>query len=208
MVRTINILIHIVGFLTMLAFMFVSGLPCFSYESSVDNTGYTIDMRQQFDDRAPEPPNPENIPEEPRVQQNVTSFEQYYDINYKGYRRSESRLPIVPKYTAHYSDRVPHPYKKKQYVNVWKCGKKVGNIDCVTDEYAISFFSVENWFVGITTAVWRARKVPQKAACFLYVDEAGSDAKEMYQAKKWAELWNVKIFFGTISQGIPVEWVQ
>lgn len=203
-----NFLAYVVGFLTILVFMCISSLPSFSYESSVDNTGYTIDMRRQFDDRATEPPHPENIPSKPKVQQTITSYEQYYDVNYKGYRRPEGKLPIVPEYTAHYSSRIPHPYKKQQYINVWKCGKRCGKIDCLTDKYAISFFSVNNWFVGITTAVLRARKVPQKAACFLYVEEAGSDAGAMEQAQKWAELWNVKIFFGTIDQGIPVEWVN
>ena len=203
-----NFLTYVAGFLTLLAFICISSLPCFSYESYVDGTGCTVDMREQFDDRATVPPHPENIPGTPRVQQDVTSYEQYYDVNFKGYRRTEARLPIVPEYTAHYSDRIPHPYKKQQYINVWKNGEKCGKIDCLTDEYAISFFSVDNWFIGITTAVLRARRVPQKAACFLYVEEAGSQAGNMYQAKKWAELWNVKIFFGTISQGIPVEWVQ
>jgi hypothetical protein len=209
MVRITNILIYLVGVLTICVFMNLISLPCFSYDSSVDRTGYTIDMRGQYDeDTVIKPPHPENIPSTPKVQQTITSFEEYYDVNYEGYRRPEGKLPLIPEYTAHYSTRNPYPYTKQQYINVWKCGPKVGNIDCLTDEYAISFFSVEDWFIGINTAVWRARKVPQKPACFLYVDDAGAHVREMCQAKQWADLWKVKIFFGTIDQGIPVEWIN
>ena len=52
----------------------------------------------------------------------------------------------------------------------------------------------------------RAMKHHKQAAVFLFIEDLGS--AEMLQAKRWAELWGVKIFFGTIDKGIPAEWVQ
>ena len=124
-----------------------------------------------------------------------------------GYRGKKYKLsPVPPGYTQHYSLRTPHPYTKEQYIKVWQNGKSSGKIDCLTNEYAISYFFLDNWATGVIVAKWRAKRVPQKAAAFFFVEDLSK--ADMYNAKQWAELLGVKVFFATIDKQIPAEWVQ
>lgn len=180
-----------------------------SEETWVDEHGYHVDGRGQVSNSYIVVPHPENVPLFPAAQQTVVDFDSYYKRNVEGYRGDESKLPIVPGYTANYSERRAHSYTKEDYINVWCTGEKhVGKVDCMTGEYAVSYFPVSMWSRGITTAAWRARKYPQKGAAFLYVEDMGADAGDVYEAKEWAEMWGVKVFFGTIDRGIPEEWIQ
>lgn len=189
--------------------LFVYSTPCFSQTSWVYEDGVCVDMRQQYScDGAIPPPHPENIPRYGQIQETIIPFNQYYAVNYKGERREdEGKTPVIPEYSVHYGTRSYHPYTKQQYIDVWRRGKKVGNIDDLTDEYAISFFSVEHWCVGPSVASWRARKVKQKPACFFYVEDSGTQGEYMKNAKRWAKMWGMKVFFGTIDQGIPLNWI-
>lgn len=183
-----------------------SGSFCIAYETTMTREGCYIDLRGQI--HSPyDPPNPENIPQKPNIAQPITSYEQYYDVNCRGYRRPKGKVPIIPGYSAHYSTRIPHPYTKEQFIRVWQNGKKSGKIDCLTDKYAISYFFIDNWATGIIIAKWRARKVPQKAAAFFFIEDLATE-DSMYKAKQMAELLGVEIFFGTIDKQIPAEWVR
>lgn len=185
-----------------------TSLPAFAYDSWVTRDGYYIDGTGQVEGSDIYPPHPEKIPA-PRAVQDITSFERYYDRNIEGKRIEENswKNPDIPNYNVHYSTRSPHTYTKQDYINVWCSGEKVGKVDCMTDEYAISFFPVSQWFRGIVTANLRARKYPQKGMAFLYVDEIGGDARYMQEAKRWASQYNSNVFFGTIDKGIPMEWI-
>ena len=193
--------------LIILVFIFLID-SCFGYETIMTREGCYVDLRGQI--HSPyEPPHPENIPTKPRLQQPITNYEMYYKINMEGYRGEEHKLSPVPaEYTRHYSERTPHPYTKEQFIKVWQKGKKSGKIDCLTDKYAISFFFFVNWATGVVVAKWRAKRVPQKAAAFFFVEDMGFDEADMYKAKKWAELLGVKIFFATIDKQIPSTWVR
>lgn len=184
-----------------------SGSFCIAYETTMTREGCYVDLRGQI--HSPyNPPHPENIPTQPRLQQPITNYEMYYKINMEGYRGEEHKLSPVPaEYTQHYSKRTPHPYTKEQYIKVWQKGKKSGEIDCLTDKYAISFFFLDNWATGIIVAKWRARKVPQKAAAFFFIEDLATE-DSMYKAKQMAELLGVKIFFATIDKQIPSTWVR
>ena len=130
----------------------------------------------------------------------------YYDINMEGYRGKPNKLSPVPaEYTQHYSERTPHPYTKKQYMAVWAEGKKEGKV-YVTDNYAMSYFFMDNWATGIILAKIRARKYHKQPAVFFFIEEI-KDA-EMNEAKLMAQQLGVAIFFGTIDKQIPAEWVQ
>ena len=138
----------------------------------------------------------------------LTNQEMYYKINMEGSRGKEYKLPPVPpEYTQHYSERTPHPYTKQQFIDVWEKGEKVGNA-YLTDEYAMSYFFLENWATGVVMAKIRAKKLHRQPAVFLFVEDMVSDDGDMYRAKKWAELLGVAIFYGTIDKEIPAEWVQ
>lgn len=195
--------------LFLLCGMLMNSLPAFSESVVTTKDGYVMDGRGQIFNSPIEPPNKDFIPDSSKPQQTVVNFEEYYKVNVEGYRRPEGKLPLVAGYTTHYSERRAHPYTKSDYVNAWCSDKKyVGKVDCLTDDYAISFFPVSQWSVGITRAALRAKKFSQKGAAFLYVEDSGVDAGNIYEAKKWAELWDVKVMFGTIDSGIPEDWIQ
>lgn len=183
------------------------GAPSFAGSTIETREGSYIDLRGQI--RSPyDPPHAENIPTQPRLQQTITNTEMYYRINMEGYRGREYKLPPVPaEYTQHYSLRTPHPYTKQQYLDVWVEGEKVGKI-YLTDEHAMSYFFLENWATGIIMAKIRARKFHRKPAVFLFVEDLVDSGSDMYNAKKFAKLLGVEIFYGTIDKRIPADWVQ
>ena len=187
-----------------LIILLFENINCFSYETVMTREGCYIDRRGQINSPI-DPPHPEYIPTKPNLTQPLTSWEDYYDRNVAGERDKPNKLPDIPGYTKHYSERSPHSYTKEQYMNVWAQGIKVGNV-YLTNEYAMSYFFIDNWASAISIAKIRAMKHHKQAAVFLFIEELGS--AEMLQAKRWAELWGVKIFFGTIDKGIPAEWVQ
>ena len=180
---------------------------CFASETIITKDGSYIDLRGQICSPY-DPPHPENIPTRPKLQQTITNSEMYYKINMEGYRGREYKLSPVPaEYTQHYSLRTPHPYTKEQYIDVWRVGEKTEKI-YLTKEYAISYFFLDNWAVGIITAKIRAGKFRKKPAVFLFVEDLTDSGGDMYNAKKFAKLLGVKIFYGTIDKEIPAEWVQ
>ena len=204
-------------FVLFLAFMILCNSSClaYSYKTAPTSVGETImtkkgsyvDLRGQI--RSPyDPPNADKIPSQPRLQQTITNTEMYYKINKEGYRGKRYKLSPVPaEYTQHYSERTPHPYSKGQFVEVWEQGEKKGKV-YLTDEYAMSYFFLDNWATGVVMAKIRARKFHKKPAVFLFIEDFVSDDGDMYKAKKFAELLGVAIFYGTIDKQIPAEWVR
>lgn len=180
---------------------------CLAYETIMTKEGSYVDLRGQIDSPYI-PPHPENIPTQPLLQQTITNTEMNYRINEEGYRGRPYKLSPVPaEYTQHYSERTPHPYTKQQYIKVWEKGEKIGTV-YVTDEYAMSYYFLENWATGVIAAKIKARKFHKKPAVFLFIEDFVSDDGDMYKAKKLAELLGVAIFFGTIDREVPAEWVQ
>ena len=131
-------------------------------------------------------------------------------MNEEGYRGREDKLPISPAgYTQVYSTRKFQPYSKEDYINVWCDGEKhVGKVDCLTEDFAISFFPLSSWTRGITTAAWRARKYSQQGVAAFYFEDTAAKSSDLYEAKKWAEKWGTKIMFISIDAGIPEEWIN
>jgi hypothetical protein len=193
-----------------LMLVLICAVPCSSADTWTTRGGYVMDYRGEVQKSPIKPPHPENIPSNSRALQTTVDFESYYKINTEGYRGKEDKLPISPAgYTQVYSTRTVKPYTKEDYINVWCDGRKhVGKIDCLTDDYAISYFPLSSWSTGITRAAWRARKYSQKGVAALYVEDTGAIDSDMYEAKKWAEQWGAKIMFISIDAGIPAEWVQ
>lgn len=175
----------------------------------VDRNGFYVDGTGQIPEYARiAPPNENKVPPVPHPTQTVVPFDRYTDINIRGLRRAPYMEQYVPNYNVHYSNRRAEPYTKQEYIDVWCTGEKnVNKVDCSTDEYSIYFFPVRNWAWGVTSSVWRARKTHKRCAIFFWVDDLGLDAKYMYDAKKWAELYNTTIHFGTIDAYIPQSWV-
>lgn len=202
-------MVRLKGLLTVLIVLACASATCFSEDVWVAEDGYHIDGRGQISDSYIVVPHPEKVPTYTHPQETVVDFDSYYKRNIEGYRSKEGKLPIVPGYTANYSNRRAHPYTKEEYLNVWCTGEKhVGKVDCLTGEYAVSYFPVSRWSTAITIASIRAKKFPQKGAVFFYVEDFGADAGDIYEAKQWADLWGVKAFFGTIDRGVPEEWIQ
>lgn len=184
----------------------IIGQSAFCESTWVDETGYHIDGRGQVETPSFLPPNPEKIPQAPRVTQETVDFESYYRTNFEGERRPSNKIPVIPGYNASYSERQEYSYKKQDYINVWCDGRQhVGKVDCLTDKYAISFYPVSAWSVGISSAKWKARGLKQEGVAFLYIDSLSVDAPRMREAKKWADLLNVKVLFGTIDAGVGIE---
>lgn len=199
-------MVQLKSFSAFLVFMMLCS-SCSAYETTIVREGCYVDLRGQIDSPY-DPPHPENIPTSPRLQQEVTNHEMYYKINMEGYRGEERKLSPTPAgYTQHYSERTPHPYTKKQFLDVWAVGEKVGSV-YITDEYATSYFFLDNWATGILIAKKRAKKFHKKPAVFLFVEDLALEDGNMYKAKKMAELLNVQVFYGTIDKQIPAEWVQ
>ena len=198
-------MVRIVG--SLILAVVILGNSCLAYETTIVPEGCYVDLRGQI--RSPyDPPHPEKIPTKPRLQEELTNHEMYYKINMEGYRGKEHKLsPVPPEYTQHYSTRTPHPYTKQQFLAVWEKGEKVGKV-YLDGEYAVSYFFLENWATGIISAKVRARKHHKKPAVFLFIEDMVSDNSDMYNAKQFAELLGVAIFFGTIDKQIPAEWVQ
>lgn len=185
------------------------GLSCSAYEAVVTKDGYLLDRRGQLEGDYIRPPHPENIPSSPHLGQDLTDFSTYYDVNIIGKRRADNMEPIISGYNWNVSTRLIKSYTKQQYVDVWCDGTQhVGKIDCLTQDYAVSFFPVNNWSTAITRAALRARKVPQKGVAFLYVEDLATMSKDVHEAKDWADLWGVSVMFGTIDGGVPIEWIN
>ena len=196
--------------LILMVLLLVNGLPSIALNSWVEKDGFHIDGRGQIENSPIVVPHPENTPQGARVVQETTSFDNYYKVNIEGYRSPEGKVPLITGYSAlEGSYRPVRLYDKEEYINVWCSGQKhVGKVDCLTEDYAISFFPVSQWSRAITTAAWRAKWHKQKGAAFLYIDVLDGSLNDMSEAKKWAELWGATIFFGTIDAGIPVDWVN
>lgn len=196
-------------FSAVLVLLLLCGFPCLADNTQMTEDGYYIDSRGEVKGSDILPPHPENIPNKSQLIQPIVDFESYYKKNENGYRGREDKLPQIPNYTENYSTRKVQPYSKESYINTWCDGRKhVGKIDCLTDQYAMSFFPLSSWSRGITTAAWRARKYPQQGVAVFYVEDTASKAGDMYEAKKWAEKWGVKVKFISIDAGIPEGWVQ
>lgn len=195
----------------LLILVLLSGITVVQACDTVATTkdGYIVDCRGNYSNSPIKPPHPENIPSVSNTVQPVVDFEEYHKINEEGYRGREDKLPLIYGYTINGSSRSFTYYNKEDYINIWCDGQKhVGKIDCLTDEYAISFFPLSEWARGIAVAAWRARGRSQKGVAAFYVEDAGANAADLHQAKDWADLWRAKIMFISIDAGIPVDWVQ
>lgn len=192
-----------------ITFLLLIGLPSLGASTEVTPEGVYMDCKGQMSFNTIDPPHTENIPSKAHPIETIVPYDTYYEVEYKNYQRPSWREPLIYDYNAHASTRRGYSYTKQEYIDVWCEGTQhVGSVDCLTDEYAISFFPVRNWFMGITTAVIRGKKYPQRGAAFLYVESAGGETEFMTQAKEWADLLNIPIFFGTIDSEIPLDWVQ
>ena len=177
---------------------------CFGYSSEMTRDGFYIDLRGQIESPY-DPPHPENIPSQPRLQQPISDPEMYYKINVEGYRGAPNKVRPVPGGTVRFCERPSHPYTKEQFLAVWAEGEKIGNV-YITDKYAMSYFFIDNWATGVLVAKVRARKFHKQPAVFFFIEDLGK--AETYEAKKMAEQFGVAIFFGTIDKRIPAEWIQ
>ena len=185
------------------------GCPSFGASTQVTPEGVYLDCKDQMSFNTIAPPHAENIPDKPHPIETIVPYDTYYKVEYENYKRPAWKEPIIYDYNAHASTRRGYSYTTQEYIDVWCTGTQhVGKVDCLTDEYAISFFPVRNWFMGITRAVMRGKKYPQKGAAFLYVESVGGETEFMTQAKEWADIWGIPIFFGTIDSEIPLDWVQ
>ena len=202
-------MVQLRSFFVTAVFLLFCSLPSFCNNAQMTKDGYYMDERGDIKESYILPPHPENIPARSHIVQPTVDFESYYRVNEEGYRGREDKLPLIPGYTQVYSTRKFQPYSKEDYVNVWCDGRKHdGKIDCLTQDYAISFFPLSSWTRGVTTAAWRARKYSQQGVAAFYVEDTASRAGDMYEAKKWAEKWGTKVMFVSIDAGIPGEWVN
>lgn len=197
------------NFLVALVLFSICSLSGACESTWITENGYYIDRRGDVRGSYIKPPHPENVPEVSQLVDDTVNFKTYYKVNEEGYRAEEDKLPIVPNYTVHYSTRKPTLYAKDDYINVWCDGQKhVGKIDCLTDDYALSFFPLSAWSRAITTAAWRARGYSQKGMAVLYIEDmAAAGYDDMKKAKEWAEMWGTKVQFVSIDAGIPEEWL-
>lgn len=202
-------MVFLKSFSAILVVILLSGLPCFCESTWVTEDGYYMDARGEVKGSYIKPPHPEKIPRISQVIQPTVDYDSYYKINVEGYRGREDKLPVSPAgYVQSYSTRKAQLYKKEDYINVWCDGTKhVGKIDCLTEDSAISFFPLSAWSRGVTTAAWRARKLPQQGVAAFYAEDTAARAGDMYEAKKWAEKWGAKVMFMSIDAGIPEEWI-
>ena len=171
--------------------------------------GFYIDGRNQVPEyNRIAPPNPEAIPNKARAVRTVVPFEPYYDTNIKGVRRQTYMTPLIPNHNIHYSERRAYPYSKQEFIDVWCTGKKnFQGVDCVSDEYAITFVRANEWTFGAMKAPFKAKKVGKKVALFIMVDNLGLDAEAMHEAKQYGELFNIQVYMGTIDAYIPGDWI-
>ena len=191
-----------------LALILLSSLPCFSEYAWETPDGYYIDRRGDVKNSPIKPPHPELVPYSSQLVEPIVDFRTYYYVNAGGYRAPEDKLPLIPEYTHHYSTRKPQIYNKEDYIKVWCDGQRhVGKVDCLTKDYAISFFPLSAWSRAITTASWRARKFEQRGVAALYIEDMASKSSDMREAKKWAQKWGVKVMFISIDAGIPEDWI-
>ena len=194
-------MVRIRSFLVFLVLSVVCG-SCSGYEATNTRYGVYLDLRGQI--RSPyDPPHPENIPTSPRLQQPMSDPQLYYEMNEEGYRGAPNKVRPVPGGVVRYCERIIHPYTKAQYLAVWAEGKKVGNV-YLTQQYAMSYFFIDNWAIGVILAKIRARKFHKKPAVFFFIEELQN--AETSEAQKMAKQFGVDIFFGTIDKRIPAEW--
>lgn len=196
-------MVRIRSFLIFLAFIVVCN-SCLGYEATTTKFGVYSDLRGQIRSEY-DPPHPENIPTNPRLQQPMTDPQLYYELNEEGYRGAANKVRPVPGGVVRYGERITHPYTKAQYLAVWAKGKKVKNV-YLTDKYAMSYFFIDNWATGVILAKIRARKFHKQPAVFFFIEELQN--ADLYNAKKMAEQFGVAIFFGTIDKQVPASWVQ
>ena len=176
-----------------------------------DRSGYYIDERGQVPEyqRIP-PPHPEKIPQNPRATRTVEPFQSYYDRNVLGITRHYQMTPVIPNYNEFYSDknRRPEPYTKQEFIDVWCTGEQhVNGVDCVTENYAITFAKAINWSTAVVTAPFKAKRVGKPMAIFIMVDDLALDGKYMHDVKQWGEVFNVQVWFGTVDSFIPSSWI-
>lgn len=174
--------------------------------------GYYVDGRNQFPEHQHIlPPNPEMIPKNPHPTRTVEPFESYYDRNIKGLRRQPYMTPVIPNYNRFYSERRATPYTRKEYMDVWCTGEKNYKKGyCSSENYQIYFVKASEWAWGVTKLPFQirsAKKLGKSPALFLCVDELAGDAPHMHDAKDFAELFNIQLFFGTIDSYIPLSWI-
>ena len=202
-------MVRIVKIFTLCLVIALTSLPAFGMDTEVTKDGFYIDGRGQMGLNTIDPSHKENIPEKPHMTQLIVPHDTYYKIEYEDYRRPEGRQPLIYNYNTHASTRSENSYTKQEYIDVWCDGQQhVGNVDCLTNNYAISFFPVRSWAIGLTRAAMRGKKFKQEGAAFLYIESVAGQTNDIVQAKKWAELWGIPVFFGTIDSEIPSDWIQ
>ena len=202
-------MVRVIKIFVLCLFMISLSSQSWGLSTRVEEDGVYIDGRGQMGLNTIDPPHVENIPEEPHPIETIVPYDTYYKIEYEGYKRPAWKQPLIYDYNTHASTRVGQSYTKQEYIDVWCDGTQhVGKVDCLTDRYALSFFSVRNWAFGIITAAHRGKKFEQEGAAFLYVESVAIENDYIVQAKKWAELWGIPVFFGTIDSEIPLDWIQ
>jgi len=168
--------------------------------------GFYADTRGQISEyERIAPPHEENIPALTPTQ-TTTPFTLYCETNFKGRRQPDYKVPLIPDYNVWYHDHPVEPYSKEDYVRVWCPGKTfVNGVDCITDEYAITFVPATMWLVGIIQAHWKARRTGKKAALFCYVNDIAVESDSIEGARLWSKTYHLPIFFGTIDAYLPYE---
>lgn len=173
--------------------------------------GYYMDGRGQVPEYARiAPPHEENIPI-PHPTKTVVGWDRYYDINKEGYRPMGYQAPLVPNYNIYYSNRRNKPYTRAEYVKVWCAGE--ADLDkgiCTTEKKVYYFYDVFHWSTSIAVTQFRdlkRKKEGRERAYVFYVHEIGLCAEEMYDVKKWAELFDMDVHFVTIDSYIPISWI-
>lgn len=176
---------------------------------SVDSKkGYAVDGTGQIPEWQRIPPPNSNTNIIPQYTQTVVPFEKYRDINVLGLRRHPYFVPYISNYNSYYSERRAVPYSKQQYIDAWCSGdKNYKGVDCVNNDYAITFVRARNWASGTVKAAYKAKKAHKTTVLFLMVDDICLDGTYIQEAKSWAGLWKTIIIFGTIDSYIPWDWV-
>jgi hypothetical protein len=94
-----------------------------------------------------------------------------------------------------------HVIDKWDYIGAWCNGQVMHDMDCLADDYAVSFFSVQGGLYGVVRAKMKARRYDdRKPAVFFFVKSEVVDYEYIKEAKEWAETMNIKVFFGTMHE--------
>lgn len=197
----------ILSILTLL-FLNSAGL-CYGVYAIDPEKGYAVDGKGQIPEwqRIP-PPNPDTDTT-PQYSQTVVPFEKYYSINALGLKRHPYFVPYISNYNSYYSERRAVLYTKQQYIDAWCSGTKNYNgVDCINNEYAITFVRARNWASGTVKAAFKAKKAHRTTVLFLMVDDICLDGTYIQEAKAWGDLWKTIIVFGTIDSYIPHDWIS